>query len=164
MPLKAPSKAGGRPESTAALRHPAARLRLRLAEATAVLPAADRGVFAFESFVDGLGFLEPRERARVKLAGSEIFDNLMHHAAPLRGDAVTVRASLRGERCTLAFYFKSQTFGTRLGACEDEREPLFDPERRRWRGIGLKMCRNLAFKIRYRSGAALDRIYLEFRP
>lgn len=146
----------------------AAPPRARAAEATARLPALPAGVFAFERFVDGLGFAAVGERHRLKLAGSEIFDNIMHHATPLEDGAVIVRAARRGGSLFLAFYFKSLTFAAYAASCADEgadsEGPTFDRERRRWRGIGLRMCRNLARSVRFRSGDSLDRIYLRFSP
>ncbi len=142
--------------------------RRRRAEATRVLPARAEGVFAFETFIDDLPFASERERHRLKLAGSEIFDNLLHHAAPLDAAAMTVRVSRKGDRIFLAFYFKAAAFAPYAAACSDpelrDRDPLFDAVRRRWRGIGLKMCRNLAQSISFRAGETLDRIYLVFEP
>lgn len=142
--------------------------RARAAEATARIPALPAGVFAFERFVDGLAFAGAGERNRLKLAGSEIFDNIMHHATPLEDGTVIVRAARRGGSLFLAFHFKSRTFAAYAASCADEgadaEGPTFDRERRRWRGIGLRMCRNLALSVRFRSGGRLDRIYLRFPP
>lgn len=161
--------------------------RLRGAEATETLVATVAGILDFEAFVDSLDFLDSQEVMRVKLAGGEIFDNLVRHAAPLAQSAILARCSRRsGRALVLAFYFKSPGFSRfaasaaegRIDACLDEEggpsdsleacandskaEPFFDPLIGRWRGIGLRMCRNLTSSFLLRSGSLLDRIFLEF--
>ena len=136
-----------------------------------VLPAEGAAVFDFEDFADGLAFLQPLDRRRIKVAGSEILDNIVKHASPLEGGKLRIRASLRDDSILLAFYFRSPGFAAfaRGEAVKDEsseapgrREPLFDPTRRRWRGIGLVMCRNIARRLTFRPGTLVDRIFLEF--
>jgi hypothetical protein len=142
------------------------RSRVRQAEATAVLAAKGAAVLDFESFVDDIAFLSDRERARVKLAGSEVFDNILKHATPARGSRVVARAARRpgDEALVLGFYFRSPTFTTGAAkAAQAYCQPLFDHSSRRWRGIGIVMCRNLATSVAYRPGDSMDRIYLEFR-
>jgi hypothetical protein len=139
--------------------------RERAAEATTTLKAECASILEFERFADGLEFLRPALRLALKIAGGEIFDNIVKHGPPPAGGLVTVRAGRRGGDLLLAFYFRSPAFAA--FAREGDRElrsaePLFDPAARRWRGLGLVMCRNLARKIRFRPGSALDRIYLEF--
>jgi hypothetical protein len=135
--------------------------RVRQNEATISLAADAAAVLDFEAFVDGLGFLGPRERGRVKLAGDEILDNLVRHASPLRDRRITVRAARRSSGIFLAFFFRSPTFASFAVDCGGF-EPLFDPADRRWRGIGLVMCYNLSRDIVMRPGTLLDRIFLSF--
>jgi anti-sigma regulatory factor (Ser/Thr protein kinase) len=138
----------------------------RRAESGLVLDAKPASILAFEEFADRLEFLSPRERDRLKLAGGEILDNIVKHASPDLECRIHARAARRGGSILLAFYFRAPSFAAfaaaRPGA--DPPEPLFDPARRRWRGIGLVMCRNLARKLRFRPGEVVDRIYLEFEP
>jgi hypothetical protein len=144
--------------------------RRRAAEASTLLSPDREGVFAFEAFVEGLPFLSPREAASMKLAGGELFDNLIRHASPLEGNRVRLRAAKRRSGPCLAFFFKSPKFGRYAlehraaeadgkGALE---EPFFDPLIGRWRGIGLLMCRNLSSGLYLRSGTTVDRIYISF--
>jgi hypothetical protein len=157
--------------------------RRRAAESTLALPASPEGIFDFEDFVDGVAFLEPAERARMKLAGGEIYDNLVRHALPLENNLITVRATRHGRKLFLAFYFKSKVFAP-YAACSDcgragpdtafelaaadpalaavEAVPFFDPLIGRWRGIGIRMCRYLSESLLLRAGSRLDRVYIAF--
>jgi hypothetical protein len=129
------------------------------------LEAKPASILAFEEFVEGLGFLAPPERDRIKVAGGEILDNLVRHAAPISGGRIRVRIRRRPDGAFLAFYFRSPSFAAFAGPggpWSADAEPLFDPAHRRWRGIGLAMCRNIARKLRFRPGERMDRIFLEF--
>ncbi|MGO8696072.1 MAG: hypothetical protein ACLQMF_20600 [Rectinemataceae bacterium] len=130
-------------------------------EATLVLRAAPASVLDFEDFVEALGFLGRRERNRLKLAGDEILDNLVRHSAPLEGGGIIVRAARRKDRIVLNFFFRSPGFATFAASCGDPL-PLFDEHHRRWRGIGMVMCRNLAISIRLVPGSLVDRIFMVF--
>jgi hypothetical protein len=139
---------------------------------TRVLEARTAAVMDFEDFVDSLGFLSIAERDRLKLAGGEILDNIVKHASPVAGTSpgetgrIVVRAARRGGSPSLAFYFRSPSFSAFAASSASElaTKPLFDPAHRRWRGIGLVMCRNLARRVVFRPGEAMDRIFLEFDP
>jgi hypothetical protein len=140
----------------------------RRAESGLALDANPASILAFEEFTDGLDFLTARERDRVKLAGGEILDNIVRHASPDLDCRIRARAARRGGSILLAFYFRAPGFAAFAGGdkprAEGAPEPLFDPGRRRWRGIGLVMCRHLASKLSFRPGEAMDRIFLEFEP
>lgn len=155
--------------------------RRRKQESTAILPATAAGIFDFEAFVEALPFLSANEKNKLKLAGGEIFDNLIRHAAPLEGEVAIIRAARRGARLYLAFYFKSHAFApyAASSSCgktepasllgfdstaelEYEDAPFFDPLIGRWRGIGIHMCKNLTLSLSLRAGSRLDRIYLVF--
>lgn len=118
-------------------------------------------VLAYEEFIDGLGFLSSRERNRLKLAGEEILDNLLRHSAPLEGGVIAIRAALRPDGPALSFYFRSAGFAVFVSSYGAPL-PIFDPFHRRWRRIGMVMCRNLATSIRFRPGSIADRIFLRF--
>jgi hypothetical protein len=152
------------------------RSRVREAEATAVLEAKTASILDFERFVDETLFLSERDRCRLKIAGGEIFDNIVKHAAPISRGRVIARMARRKAlgSLLLGFYFRSPRFesfaeaassadaAAAADAATGEPKPLFDPAHRRWRGIGLVMSRNLARRVRFRHGKAMDRIYLEF--
>jgi hypothetical protein len=140
------------------------RRRRRGAEATIRLAPVPESVSAFEDFADGLDFLSERERDRVKLAGGEILDNIVRHSAPLERRRIALRAARRGGSPYLLFFFRSssaQSFAD-FAAAYPGSAPLYDPARRRWRGMGLLMCRNLARKVTVRHGELMDRIVLAF--
>jgi anti-sigma regulatory factor (Ser/Thr protein kinase) len=129
------------------------------------LEATPASILEFEDFVDSLDILSPKDRNRLKLAGGEILDNIVKHATPLESRGIEARASRSGGSILLAFYFRSPSFAVFAG--EDGPwsvypEPLFDPAHRRWRGMGLLMCRNLAKRLVFRPGESMDRIFLEF--
>jgi anti-sigma regulatory factor (Ser/Thr protein kinase) len=142
------------------------RERIAKAESTAFLEARTSSVMDFEEFVDGLDFLSGGERDRLKLAGSEILDNIVKHASPVEGGKIVARAARRGDVPFLGFYFRSSGFAAFAASSASElaTKPLFDPAHRRWRGLGLVMCRNLACRVVFRPGEVVDRIFLEFDP
>ncbi|HUX40619.1 MAG TPA: hypothetical protein VMV83_05570 [Rectinemataceae bacterium] len=135
--------------------------RQRNAESTISLAVEREGIFAFEAFLDSIDFASEAERSRLKLAGSEIFDNLVKHASPLAGGMATLRVARRGGILYLIFGFKSPTFGDYATRCYDY-EPIFDHRARRWRGMGLRMTRNLSSDLRFRAGSMLDRVIIRF--
>jgi len=139
--------------------------RRRGEESSIRLAPVPESIPAFEDFVEALPFPSTRERARLKLAGDEILDNIVRHAAPLERRRVFVRAARRGGSPYLLFFFRSSspTAFADFAAGYPAAAPLFDPARRRWRGMGLLMCRNLAEKVTVRHGAVMDRIILAFR-
>jgi hypothetical protein len=136
----------------------------RRAERSVVLDALPASVLDFEAFVEGNDFLSREERDRIKLAGSEILDNIVKHASPVLLCRIHARVARRGKTVLLGFYFQAPNFAAFAvgGDFQAPAEPLFDPERRRWRGMGLVMCRNLSRKISFRPGELMDRIFLEF--
>ena len=138
----------------------------RGSEGRIILEVKPRSVIAYEDFIDGLPFLSTRERDRIKLAGDEILDNILRHASPENSHGIHVRVARRtasrGTGSTiLAFHFRAPLFAA-FAASYGDFEPLFDPAHRRWRGLGLVMCHNLARKVSFRSGEMVDRIFLEF--
>ena len=153
--------------------------RSRRNERSVDLEARPFSILGFEDFVDSLDFLRTGERNRLKLAGGEILDNIVKHAPPPDSGRIRIRASRRGDSILLGFYFRSPVFaafaaGFAGGSAPDgsagpggssgSAEPLYDPAHRRWRGIGLLMCRNLARRVVFRPGELADRIFLEFKP
>jgi hypothetical protein len=141
----------------------------RRGEAAILLEAIPAAILGFELFVEGLEFLSDEERRRLTIAGGEIFDNIIKHASPVEERAIALRVARRASEgkpsLLLAFYFRSTAFASFAeGGGFQATEPLFDLAKRRWRGIGLVMCRNIASKVVFRPGEFMDRIFLEFDP
>jgi anti-sigma regulatory factor (Ser/Thr protein kinase) len=135
--------------------------RHRAEEARIRILVERSGIFAFERFIARLPFVKPTELNRIKLAGDEIFDNLLRHAAPLMGGTATVRVARRGRDLYLQFFFKSSSFAAYAARVRDH-EPIFDHQARRWHGMGLRMTRNLTSSLRFRAGDHCDRIIIRF--
>jgi anti-sigma regulatory factor (Ser/Thr protein kinase) len=138
--------------------------RRRRAEATVELEAIPSSILAFEAFVEDFAFLAPRERDRLKTAGGEILDNIVKHSSPVDRRRIVARVRRGGDYTLLGFFFRARSFAAFAAgdAITAAPEPLFDPAHRRWRGIGLAMCRNLARSVCFRPGEKMDRIFLEF--
>ncbi len=135
--------------------------RRRATEATLRIAVVREGIFVLEDFIDSLDFAAATERSRLKLAGSEIFDNLVKHSTPIEGDSAIVRAARRAGVIYLIFGFKSPSFATYVQRCRDY-EPVFDHHARRWHGMGLRMTRNLSSSLRFRPGSLVDRVIIRF--
>jgi len=116
----------------------------------------------YDSFVRSLGFLSATETCALIVAGDEIIDNLLTHGEIGRA-GLTVLVRKRASGLTLAFFVDSHRefaeFSSGLESGEQSR-PRFDANERRWRGLGLTMCRNIARTISYRPGTLIDRVIL----
>jgi hypothetical protein len=140
----------------------------RRAEATVKLEAIPASILAFEDFVDGHG-LPVTPRARPPTDSPAARYSTTSSSTPLRSiGAASSRGSIAAadSHILLGFYFRARGFAAFAGgdAANAAPEPLFDPAHRRWRGIGLVMCRNLASRVCFRPGERMDRIFLEFEP
>lgn len=136
-------------------------IRRRSAEATLKISVTREKIFALEDFVDSIDFVAANERARLKLAGSEIFDNLVKHSSPIEGGLATVRVARRRGTLFFLFAFRSPSFAAYAARCFDY-EPVFDHHARRWHGMGLRMTRNISSSLSFRSGTLLDRVIIRF--
>ena len=114
--------------------------------------------------MDCLDILSPKDRNRLKLAGGEILDNIVKHAIPPSNRGMRGRVRPARRLGPVGFYFRSPASPSLPAATgpSPSREPFFDPAHRRWRGIGLVMCRNLSTRLVFRPGSRMDRIFLEF--
>lgn len=135
--------------------------RRRPSEATLRIEVVREAIFELEDFFEGLDFAAPSERSRLKLAGSEIFDNLVKHSSPVEGGSASVRVARRSGVLYLLFAFKSPSFAGYAERVFDY-EPIFDHHARRWHGMGLRMTRNLSSSLHFRAGSRLDRIIIRF--
>ena len=118
----------------------------------------------YDAFVRSLAFLSPQEACTLIVTGDEIIDNLLTHGETgPAGLMVWVRKRASG--LTLVLLVESHTSFARFAEMLEREpgiEPHFDEHDRRWHGLGLKMCRNLAAKVTYRPGLSHDRVILLF--
>jgi anti-sigma regulatory factor (Ser/Thr protein kinase) len=114
-------------------------------------------VLRIEGFIRGLRFLEAGQRDRLVIIASEILDNLISYSRGPRASAAIVRV-WAGLNARMVFWFKSDSFADFAARERDSEKTYFDPRSRRYRGLGLAMCRRLAGSIRYRPGSLADAI------
>lgn len=121
-------------------------------------------VMRFEDFVRSLEFLSEREKMPLLIAGDEVVDNLLNHGEVGR-QGIRAVARKRAGGITLGIFVQSHKRFAEFAACLDEDPPSgprYNPSLRRWHGLGLTMCRNLARAVHYRAGERMDRVFLEF--
>ena len=107
------------------------------------------------------------EKNKILLIASELIDNLITHGEiSLLGVIVTIR--IEQHRIICGIYVEAHKafaeFSKRMEACKDNpdaHKPWYDTREHRWHGLGLRMCENLADRLRYRAGKKMDRIYFE---
>ncbi len=111
-----------------------------------------------ERFVLDCPLLEGGERNRALLVVTEFFDNIVMHGRCPPGSLVSVRISrgrggkaANGGSVRILIAYRSPTFA-RMVASHETARPYFDGESRRYRGLGLLMCRNLTSDVSYRKG------------
>ncbi len=118
----------------------------------------------YDTFIRSIEYLSDTEGLALIVTGNEIMDNLLtHNEIGLAGVTVLVRKRASG--LTLAFFVDSHPEFAFFSSCLDLGDPLrlrFDTKERRWRGLGLTMCRNIASRVRYRPGLSIDRVILTF--
>jgi hypothetical protein len=128
------------------------------------IPNSPEAVMHFEAFVRSLAFLTEREKMPLLVAGDEVVDNLLNHGEVGRqGIRAVVRKRANG--ISLGIFVQSHKRFAQFAACLDEDPPSgprYNPQLRRWHGLGLTMCRNLARSVHYRAGERMDRVFLEF--
>ena len=118
----------------------------------------------YDGFIRSLGFLEGREPAMLIVAGDEVLDNLITHGE-ISAAGVCVLVRKRRSGLTLGFFVDSHREFAEFAMSADDRggsRPRFDQRERRWHGLGLSMCRNIATSVRYRPGDLVDRVFLGF--
>ena len=118
----------------------------------------------YNSFIRTLGFIHSSEAHKLIVAGDEIIDNLLTHGETGR-NGLHVLVHRQRHSLTLAFFIDSHRqfadFSYRFSRGVIP-APYYDADSRRWRGMGLVMCSNLARQVVYRPGLVSDRIWLTF--
>ncbi len=111
---------------------------------------------ALERFVLSCPLLEGGERNRALIVVTEYFDNIVMHGKCPPGSLVSVRISrgrARGDagQVRILISYRSETFG-RMVEAHGSARPYYDRGSRRYRGLGLLMCRNIARNVTYKKG------------
>jgi hypothetical protein len=119
------------------------RSQIRLAPDFSNLPVLER-------FISGCTFLDAPERNKAILSTTEVFDNIVTHSRCFSSMRILVRIRKNGRVWILLRYFTCN-FNQMIRANATTR-PHFDRTSDRYRGLGLRMCRNLASSIHFRKG------------
>ena len=103
-----------------------------------------------ESFIYENKCLLQCEQARTLLITTELFENIIAHSKGTRFCLIVIRRSFFGNS-TIKIKYDSKNFynfivGKRLS------KPHYDSASNRYRGLGLRMCSNLASSITFRWG------------
>lgn len=109
---------------------------------------------ALEAFIAQCGFLDDAERRRATLVASEFFDNIVIHSRGPRGGVSRSRVDLsisKGSRVRIGLRYRTSNFAELIRANRTV-FPHFDEASLRYRGLGLRMCRNLSSSVRFRRG------------
>ncbi len=155
-----------------------------------VLTCAE-GLSALEDFIRNCSSSVPLPESladSVLLAAVECFENIAGHSVPAVSGKETgegflfprfsVTVSLEaapGKPVRLVFLYrppgKAGVFRSRKKTAEKLRRlsgeagdsfPVYDKEGKRWRNLGLKMCKNLAQEVEYKCGLFRNKIILLF--
>ena len=108
-------------------------------------------LISLEDFIFGCTFLSENEMNRAKILATEFFDNIVMHSVQGFCGKVIVRVLKAESLITIRLNYWTTNFGKMLNAL-DTTKPHYDGESLRYRGLGLRMCKNLASDIQYKKG------------
>ncbi|HKL85589.1 MAG TPA: hypothetical protein VJ861_04600 [Treponemataceae bacterium] len=103
-----------------------------------------------EYFIYNNSCLSPHEKLRALLITTEYFDNIISHSKGTRPCKVSVLISV-SKRKKIIMRYHTNNFSEMVTANRIT-EPYYDLESKRYRGLGLRMCRNLASSITFHKG------------
>ena len=114
-----------------------------------------------ERLIDGFPGLSERDRMRVRIAATELFDNIVAHARDSRSTRVSVRL-LPGPPLRLELRYRSSNFAEFVAELAAARSIVpasawaeagrFEAYEGRYRGLGLIMCLAVASSLQARPG------------
>jgi len=104
-----------------------------------------------EQFISSCTFLDERDRDRSKILATEFFDNIVMHSVQGLCSTVSITVLRIKARISIRLKYSTKNFSKMLNAL-DTTNPHYDANSLRYRGLGLRMCRNLASDIRYKKG------------
>jgi anti-sigma regulatory factor (Ser/Thr protein kinase) len=108
-------------------------------------------LITLERFISACSFIDEHDRNKSKILATEFFDNIVMHSVCGMCSTVSVTVEKIKKRITIRLKYSTKNFGTMLNALEHT-NPHYDASSLRYRGLGLRMCRNLASDIRYKKG------------
>lgn len=103
-----------------------------------------------ERFIYAKTSLSPNEQARALLIVSEYFDNIISHSLGTRSCSFFI-CTCRPRKKKIVIRYATKNFSEIITA-DRMTKPHFDTISNRYRGLGLRMCRNLASSIIFRKG------------
>lgn len=103
-----------------------------------------------ETFIRACPFPRDADASRALLVATEYFDNIARYGKMLLPLPVCVTVSSARGRARIVIGYSTKNFAEMTGAAEITK-PHYDEGSLRYRGLGLRMCRNLASSIRYRT-------------
>ena len=101
---------------------------------------AAASILRLEDFVDNHTGLARKERMRLKIAATEVFENILMHNRSLFNIPVLIRFYGDDTARLSIRYFSTHICSPGLPDCRCT--PYYDPKTRRYRGLGLRMCSN----------------------
>jgi anti-sigma regulatory factor (Ser/Thr protein kinase) len=120
------------------------------------VPADRAQLVTLEGFISACPLLSGRERDKAIIVATECFDNIVTHGRCAPRSLVTVRVT-SGDETVIDLAYAIKAFD-RVVASHNPVRPYYDPETRRYRGLGLLRCKNLTKKRSYRKGLFKGRI------
>jgi len=103
-----------------------------------------------EKFIAACPFLDASEINRALLVTTEFFDNIVAHSRCFNAGKVAITLE-KAAAVIIRLSYRTCNFLEMVRA-DGTTKPYFDGADRRYRGLGLLMCRNLAGGIHYRKG------------
>jgi anti-sigma regulatory factor (Ser/Thr protein kinase) len=122
------------------------------------LTASCAGLSELDYFVRSCGLLDADEINRTLLIATECFENILQHSRHPKSIGIAFCRKPSG-RLEIRIDFHSCNFRD-LMRQETEGEPYYDEVAKRYRGLGLRMCRNLSSSITYRKGLLKNTIVI----
>lgn len=104
-----------------------------------------------ESFIRECSFLDGAEMNHALLVATEYFDNIARYSKYRVSRPVSIRVTKKDGVVIIAMKYATNNFLEMVRAA-DTTTPWLDAEVGRYRGLGLRMCRNLSSRIRYKKG------------
>lgn len=108
-----------------------------------------------EAFIRGCDFLDGVELNRCLLIATEYFDNIARYSkrkfAPFPASPVDITVRKYGSDVSIRLRYGTRNFSDMIRATGTT-SPHYDRDECRYRGLGLRMCGNLASSIAYKKG------------